>query len=458
MNLSRRSRSAFTLIELLVVIAIIAILIGLLLPAVQKVREAAARTQCINNFKQIGLATHNYASAYQNALPALTSDVLKPKFGAYNGGIFLTLLPFIEQEVLFNNGALQVPATTWAGPIPPVTIVGGQPVYPFAAGANPFSGGAGNPIYNQPMKVYMCPADATITTGYSNNQTNTNTSNITATNPYYVQWAASSYAANFQVFGVVNSYAFGGTSGNSAGAAFNIGNIPDGNSNTVFYGEVFSGCGVGSSEGSLWAYPGISNYSGTQYSNPNFPNLAPNAPAAYAGQYPPVGANGLGYTDSATYTSGYWWAPVMANSSQVSTLPVQGFSSPNAGVNGSIFQYNGQYGFPSATIPAGSTLVPITANAPGSQTGPGGQGPATSPPWNVTTYGTAGYQTYWDAPPQVGIIQSQCDKSRLQSFHTAAVIVGLGDGSARLVNGTVSQSTWYSAISPADGNPLGSDW
>src|SRR5437899_3360728 len=94
-------RRGFTLIELLVVIAIIGVLIGLLLPAVQKVREAAARTQCINNLKQFGLAAHNYHGATgrfpTGARPSVTVNGV-PTMGT---NVWIELFPHLEQDNLY---------------------------------------------------------------------------------------------------------------------------------------------------------------------------------------------------------------------------------------------------------------------------------------------------------------------------------------------------------------------
>jgi prepilin-type N-terminal cleavage/methylation domain-containing protein/prepilin-type processing-associated H-X9-DG protein len=127
----RRRRQGFTLIELLVVIAIIAILIGLLLPAVQKVREAAARMSCTNNLKQIALANMNYESSYGVFLPGVGKN------GCCWGTWMIPILPYVEQDNLFkfyvNFGGLD--------PLPRYT------------------GGPNANVSSTRLKTFTCPSD-----------------------------------------------------------------------------------------------------------------------------------------------------------------------------------------------------------------------------------------------------------------------------------------------------------
>src|SRR5262245_1417230 len=138
MRLARQVRPAFRLADVIVAILCFILLAGIFWPATVKVRGDDASSQCINNLKQMGLAVHYYASSYNNALPALTSDVAKPKYGACNGGIFLTLLPFIEHDILYQGAITNAPNSSWAAPVPQAP---GTP-----------------PLQSWPMKIYQCPA------------------------------------------------------------------------------------------------------------------------------------------------------------------------------------------------------------------------------------------------------------------------------------------------------------
>ncbi len=154
------SRHAFTLVELLVVIAIIGVLVGLLLPAVQAARESARRMQCSNNMRQLGLALHNYHSAY-NTLPSQSAGTSGDRWsegGGHAGGNArlhnrlrlawtIPVLPFIEQDPLYDKISNQL--SDGAGPLPD----GSWPAF----GPSPYVG-----VY-EPWRVqvpgYLCPSD-----------------------------------------------------------------------------------------------------------------------------------------------------------------------------------------------------------------------------------------------------------------------------------------------------------
>src|SRR5437016_2774682 len=244
-----RRRHGFTLIELLVVIAIIAVLIGLLLPAVQKVREAAARAKSQNNLKQIALAVHNFNDAYQGKLPALTDLGTGAPTGWGYQSLFFNILPYVEQDNVYR------------------VFQKGTPALYFRV-----TDGAARTI----IPTYLSPADSTA----SNGTTMTGVAAPAVGGGVAIatgEFATTSYAANGYVF------------------RSNTGGLPrtfvDGTSNTIMFAERYQVCtnpaatGVAQTVYNTWGYGTWGSAATGTTPAPSLPAFAALTPTAQS-QYP----------------------------------------------------------------------------------------------------------------------------------------------------------------------------
>jgi len=282
-----RKHRGFTLIELLVVIAIIAILIGLLLPAVQKVREAAARMTCSNNLKQLGIAIHNYASANQDKLPGGVQGGCSGNPTYPGSPFFFTLLPYIEQDNIYKNV--------------------GQ------SGASWGNAGGTNGQTVAPIKPLLCPSDPSHNNGLGPN----------------TGWTVTSYSRNWFMFDQgggqqPSGYYF-------TLSKYSVGNIPDGTSNTMAITERYAYYAAYGWSG-LWSHHGQDRFHwGYSQWAPVYGPWTGNNPGNYLPQ--------IGYKYQGT-NAAHPYYPNGGHSTTIQCLAMDGsVKGVSAGVNGTTW-YN----------------------------------------------------------------------------------------------------------------------
>lgn len=245
----RRRLRGFTLVELLVVIAIIGILVALLLPAIQAAREAANRTECANNLKQIGVALHNYHDTYRMFPPALLGSGRYDNAGyhATHGNVknttgWLLLLPYLEQSALHDQYSFNAPSSTSS------PYGHARPVAPFDNDM------VNNTLYNARMEALECPSHPGV--GKTSNYSPGSTTFYSRRNAYRTSYLFSTgvFTDYDSPWDTKSGDIRQGTFGNDGAADFAA--VTDGTANTIAVGEAWGGRFKYSSHYGPWGMTG----------------------------------------------------------------------------------------------------------------------------------------------------------------------------------------------------------